>query len=62
MIYRSKTTGRRFALLQVIPMETKKAIAKTDRKQSEKDICLHCTRKKCCGTKKCMEKMRKSEN
>nr|DAH38104.1 MAG TPA: hypothetical protein [Caudoviricetes sp.]DAO49854.1 MAG TPA: hypothetical protein [Caudoviricetes sp.] len=27
-------------------------------KKSEASVCLNCTRKKCCGTRKCFERMK----
>lgn len=31
-------------------------------KQTEADICLNCTRAKCCGTRKCFERMKGDPN
>ena len=31
---------------------------KHETKQTEADICLNCTREKCCGTIKCFERMK----
>ena len=31
-------------------------------KQAEADICLNCTREKCCGTRKCFERMKGEAN
>lgn len=31
-------------------------------KQTEADICLNCTRDKCCGTRKCFERMKGEAN
>lgn len=31
---------------------------KHETKQAEADICLNCTREKCCGTRKCFERMK----
>lgn len=31
---------------------------KRETKQTEADICLNCTRDKCCGTRKCFESMK----
>ena len=31
-------------------------------KQTEADICLNCTREKCCGTRKCFERMKEEAN
>lgn len=31
-------------------------------KRTEADICLNCTRAKCCGTRKCFERMKGDAN
>lgn len=31
-------------------------------KKSEASVCLNCTRKKCCGTRKCFERMKGERN
>ena len=31
---------------------------KRETKQTEADICLNCTREKCCGTRKCFDRMK----
>lgn len=64
--YRHKTSQQLVSQSGII--QSKKRYAgnthepKRETKQTEADICLNCTREKCCGTIKCFERMKGEAN